>query len=88
MIGSKLKPKDAYGSALEPLKGTFRCESLFPRLSTVSTRMATPTRLSCSGAAMVKLCTEVLDEHNAADATPLEVPRVNYPTHPLFTRAG
>ena len=24
---------------------------------------ATPTRLSCSGAAMVKLCTEVLDEH-------------------------
>ena len=49
---------------------------------------ATPTRLSCSGAAMVKLCTEVLDEHNAADATPLEVPRVNYPTHPLFTRAG
>ena len=30
---------------------------------------ATPTRLSCSGAAMVKLCTEVLDEHNAAAAT-------------------
>ena len=24
---------------------------------------ATPARLSCSGAAMVKLCTEVLDEH-------------------------
>ena len=48
MIGSKLKPKDAYGSALEPLKGTFRCESLFPKLSTVSTRMATPTRLSAA----------------------------------------
>ena len=30
---------------------------------------ATPARLSCSGAAMAKLCTEVLDEHNAADAT-------------------
>ena len=24
---------------------------------------ATPARLSCSGAAMVNLCTEVLDEH-------------------------
>ena len=31
---------------------------------------ATPTRLSCSGAAMVKLCTEVLDEH-----TPQWAPR-------------
>ena len=26
-----------------------------------------PTRLSCSGAAMVKLCTEVLDEHTPHD---------------------
>ena len=31
---------------------------------------ATPARLSCSGAAMVKLCTEVLDEH-----TPQWAPR-------------
>ena len=30
---------------------------------------ATPTRLSCSGAAMVKLCTEVLDEHKGPAPT-------------------
>ena len=35
---------------------------------------ATPARLSCSGAAMVKLCTEVLDEH-----TPHVGPHVDDP---------